>query len=944
VNPVLQGDYILQFTAVEGTSPTVMSVSDGNGGSDTWSKVAGSDLKNDVEIWMAQAAQTSAGGSGFGVTSTLTGTAADSVVLGWDIGSISSATPEVFTNSGTSATISLPSFTPNSEDLCIEAASINTGSAATPTFAVAANQPFQDIGVNSVTYGNLYEPVVMRADWPSGVSSTGSITVTGTSSPTWDVVVVCFPGTVVVPLTCTMSNGAPQATVTLTESSGNALTPTSVPCDGASHSITVDPSVTLTATDPSPGPGSYTRYQFLTGTTTTDAVCAGSSNGQCAAWSFTNYYQLTNTYKASPSSPSSWDAALSIPVTGTILGTAGATVCTITTSNGGGAASCSGYADYDLPVTVGSPVAVSPTEQWAESGGNTFKDTTGGNTRIVSYIDQFAITFAVSPVGSGTTSPSGTNVWENYGLLSISATPNAGYVFSVWSSSGHILIASPGSASTSASISGAGTITAGFATTVAFAAVSDSFVFSDMATHLEVFSRTASDGFVFSQVESNLLAMSRALSDSFAFAESLSTMSTLARSVSDATTFLDSVARQVLNQRGVSDAIATAESLATLSILARGISDTSTFLESVATQSLFVRAVSDLFSATDSVTGAVTLTRTAADALAFSDSLARGLLLLAAQADSFLFSDAPGTFVSLARSVADAVAPSDVSATLSVLARTLSDAYMFAESVTVQSIFSRAVGDIYTLSDSVLRSLALNAVVSDVYGFLDGSQSLLSLARGAADSFVVSDLASGLTNALRSVLDSFVYSDLLTRIVTLLRSAADSYQFGDLYGSVTQLLENLVVNVADSYTFADTASRLAILTRFASDTVSLLEGALRTLALVRTLVDGFLTHEVVTRAVSLFTAVSDAIIGLANAVASVLSAAISSSTTSASSSASSSSSTSVTTSSTSSGTGSQRAFMVSAIILLIFILVGTFLLLLLARRRRKKEDEVRDGR
>ncbi len=177
-----------------------------------------------------------------------------------------------------------------------------------------------------------------------------------------------------------------------------------------------------------------------------------------------NYYeQLQNTYIAAPSTPSTWDATLSIPVTRTLLGSPGQSLCTIITTNGGGSVQCSGWADYNTQVTVASPVAVSASEQWIASGSNTFTDTSGGLTHTVNYVDQFQVSFAVSPSGSGSTIPSGSNVWETYGSLAITATPAGGFVFLSWgSSTGSITFAIPNAASTTATIQGTGTITANF--------------------------------------------------------------------------------------------------------------------------------------------------------------------------------------------------------------------------------------------------------------------------------------------------------------------------------------------------------------------------------------------------------------------------------------------------------------------------------------------------
>jgi poly(3-hydroxybutyrate) depolymerase len=84
-------------------------------------------------------------------------------------------------------------------------------------------------------------------------------------------------------------------------------------------------------------------------------------------------------------------------------------------------------------------------------------------TATGTYKTQYQLSFAVSPAGAGTTNPTGTGLWKDSGSLPISAAPNPGYSFSSWSSTGSITFTSTNSASTSATISGPGTITANFA-------------------------------------------------------------------------------------------------------------------------------------------------------------------------------------------------------------------------------------------------------------------------------------------------------------------------------------------------------------------------------------------------------------------------------------------------------------------------------------------------
>ncbi len=89
------------------------------------------------------------------------------------------------------------------------------------------------------------------------------------------------------------------------------------------------------------------------------------------------------------------------------------------------------------------------------------------------------MTFAVSPVGGGTTSPTDGPTWYNDGSLNIQANPSTGYDFTSWSvttTSGTISFGSTSSASTTATIHGSGTITATFTIqqfTITFDATAD---------------------------------------------------------------------------------------------------------------------------------------------------------------------------------------------------------------------------------------------------------------------------------------------------------------------------------------------------------------------------------------------------------------------------------------------------------------------------------------
>ena len=83
-------------------------------------------------------------------------------------------------------------------------------------------------------------------------------------------------------------------------------------------------------------------------------------------------------------------------------------------------------------------------------------------TATATWTTQYQLTFLVTPSGSGSTTPTGTNLWVDSGPLSISVTPNSGYSFSQWiANNGSITFGNSNSMSTTANVNGPGTITAG---------------------------------------------------------------------------------------------------------------------------------------------------------------------------------------------------------------------------------------------------------------------------------------------------------------------------------------------------------------------------------------------------------------------------------------------------------------------------------------------------
>ena len=130
-----------------------------------------------------------------------------------------------------------------------------------------------------------------------------------------------------------------------------------------------------------------------------------------------------------------------------------------------------------LSAFVASPVSGNSGTQyvctgWSGTGSVTDSGSTSAMTFTISapsnitwnWKTQYSVSFAVSPSGDGTTSPSGTNTWQDAGSISISGAPSYNYKFSSWSTdTGSITFGNSNAGSTTATINGPGTITANFA-------------------------------------------------------------------------------------------------------------------------------------------------------------------------------------------------------------------------------------------------------------------------------------------------------------------------------------------------------------------------------------------------------------------------------------------------------------------------------------------------
>jgi hypothetical protein len=215
--------------------------------------------------------------------------------------------------------------------------------------------------------------------------------------------------------------------------------------------------VTITATAPSTITGE--RYLFTSWTGSGSGSHSGSGepitnvvtmNGpitETASW--THQYQLTmatNFGTTDPVTGSWYSAGVKVTLTATHPTASNGEQYVFTSWTGSGTGGHNGNVNPATnAVTMNGPI-----------------------TETASWNHQYQVSFAVSPSVGGTTSPSGL-VWENAGALPIVATPYSGYGFYSWGSDTASITFDAQTASTTAVLSGPGTITATFTVRVTIA-------------------------------------------------------------------------------------------------------------------------------------------------------------------------------------------------------------------------------------------------------------------------------------------------------------------------------------------------------------------------------------------------------------------------------------------------------------------------------------------
>lgn len=361
--------------------------------------------------------------------------------------------------------------------------------------APSGTSVWEDAGSPGISIAATANPGYTFSSWSS---STGSITFSsGSSSST----TASIGGTGTI--TANFASSAPsqtQVSITLTpDSSGSSAlsasnyftvsytsggAPATADYTGSPLLLTVDVSTTVTISAATSGSNQGEMW-CLTGPAAFGNVCgdgATISVGASPASASYYYYDLIGepaayavvdggspsapsvTYVTAPSvftygtSPPASDSPLSVTSVLPVYNPMGAPPIV--------------YALRGTTVSVPDVIAGGAGEQWmvvsstATVSGGAATWTAGGANPVdvpINYYHQYQITFASNPGAGGTTTPSGTSVWEDAASLPITATASTGYAFNAWSSSsGSITFASSSSASTTATIGASGTITADF--------------------------------------------------------------------------------------------------------------------------------------------------------------------------------------------------------------------------------------------------------------------------------------------------------------------------------------------------------------------------------------------------------------------------------------------------------------------------------------------------
>jgi uncharacterized repeat protein (TIGR02543 family) len=358
--------------------------------------------------------------------------------------------------------------------------SVNYGADAAFTIAPSAGYHIVDVvvdgaskgAVTSYTISNVQETHTVTASFAiDSFAITVTQTANGQIAPdTTTVNYGATPSFTITPnagyhIASITANGA---SVTVTSPSGQSYQFSAVSADGSLTATFAINTYTITVTSAHGNPTASASVNY--GGSFTALVTSPESAGAGHQWVCTGYsidggsiisgttYTFTNV-NAAHSITFNWQEQYYLTVN----------------NNGHGTANGQGW--YSAGTTVQatiSPLTLSDTTGtqyvfagWAgdASGSSSTSNPilmNSAKTATANWTTQYQITFITNPIGGGTTTPSGTSTWISAGNLTISANLNANYAFISWTTTGSITIASPPSSSTTATISGPGTITANF--------------------------------------------------------------------------------------------------------------------------------------------------------------------------------------------------------------------------------------------------------------------------------------------------------------------------------------------------------------------------------------------------------------------------------------------------------------------------------------------------
>jgi alpha-tubulin suppressor-like RCC1 family protein len=298
---------------------------------------------------------------------------------------------------------------------------------------------------------------------------------------------------------------------------------TTVPASGSTSSVTIGTATSITAT-PSTGwrfvswgtsgpegsitdPNSSGTTVTLTGNATITAyflntctltmAAVGSGTTSPAAGKSTVPYNVAQSITATPgagyvfvgwsvtagsavvASPNSANTTVVLSTDATVTATFAQT-CTLTmvASPGNAGTTSPAVGDRSAPIGLAQTIVATPAAgfkftRWDCTSGAVISDKTSSSATVTlsasatvtAYFEAFSctLTMAADPAGKGTTIPAvGPHTITGDTTLSISATAGTGYIFSTWTGSGGVTIASPTSSTTTVSLTGDAVVTAKF--------------------------------------------------------------------------------------------------------------------------------------------------------------------------------------------------------------------------------------------------------------------------------------------------------------------------------------------------------------------------------------------------------------------------------------------------------------------------------------------------